>query len=134
MSVNIRPDRAVAIDIATVTAVGERGTGARDDDQRLLSAPGLLLGERMPEVLVVGLGKTLGIPGRDAERKSHKEISKMTMATRGTRGEILKDEFFDLESLCTKINDDTVTDSCCPKIAEYLSNMNSSEGFTCFDF
>ena len=53
MAVDVAPERADAVDVAVAVPVDQVGALGALDDERLLVQPALLLGERMPEMIVV---------------------------------------------------------------------------------
>ena len=57
VAVDVAPERGDAVDVAAAVGVDQVGALGALDDQRLLLAPGALLGERMPEVGAVRGGE-----------------------------------------------------------------------------
>jgi hypothetical protein len=65
MPVDVAPQRRDAVDVAAPVGVDEVGALGSLDDERLLLAPVVLLGERMPEVTVIELcGRLRHLPKR----------------------------------------------------------------------
>ena len=62
VSVQIRPDRRIAVDILATLAVAQERALALDEHQRFVirRAPVGVLGERMPAVRLIGRGEIAG--------------------------------------------------------------------------
>ena len=62
MAVDVRPDRAVPVDVVAAPAISEKGARSADNDQGFLCTPDLLLGKGMPEMTVIPRREIFGIP------------------------------------------------------------------------
>ena len=60
VAVDVAPQRRDAVDVGVAVGVPERAALGALDDQRVLVAPALLLGERVPEDGAVGGGEVGG--------------------------------------------------------------------------
>ena len=72
MAVEIRPDRAVAVEVTGAFGIEEIGSRTRDDHERidLRGAPIPHLREGVPEVLVIEAAEIAGSQGR--EERGHR--------------------------------------------------------------
>ncbi len=62
VTMNVCPDRAVAVNVAATAAIGKKGPLSGDDDQGFLGAPCQLLGEGVPETAAIYGCKLLCVP------------------------------------------------------------------------